>query len=51
MSRKLCDSFLSQFQSTWNMLGEALEVITEEKWVTEINGWTYVDVIYHTIIT
>ena len=51
MSRKLCDSFLSQFQSTWDMLDEALEGINKEKWITEIDGWTYADVIYHIIIT
>jgi uncharacterized damage-inducible protein DinB len=33
------------------MLDDALKGITEEKWLTEIDGWTYADVIYHILNT
>jgi hypothetical protein len=33
------------------MLEKAFEKISEEHWLTEVNNWTYTDVIYHVIIT
>ena len=33
------------------MLDMAFQGITDERWVIELNGWTYVDVVYHIIVT
>lgn len=33
------------------MLDQAFHGITYEHWIEEVNGWTYADVVYHTIIT
>ena len=51
MSRILCDSILSQFESTWRMLDQALQGVDDGSWLKAVNGWTYGDVVYHILIT
>ena len=51
MSRVICNSLLSQFRSTWRMMGQALEEIDDERWLWGVKGWTYADTIYHLVIT
>jgi uncharacterized damage-inducible protein DinB len=50
MSRVLCDSLLSQFESTWEMLDMAFSGVGED-WLKTVDGWIYGDVLYHIIIT
>jgi len=51
VARTACEAFLSQFQSSWNMLRQAIENVPEGCWNRTYNGWTFSDTVYHIIAT
>jgi len=51
VARMACEAFLSQFQSSWNMLRQAFNKVQEGCWNRIINDWTFSDTVYHIIAT
>ena len=50
-TRTACEALLSQFQSSWNMLRQAINNVPEECWNRTYNDWTFSDTVYHIIAT
>jgi len=50
-TRTACEALLSQFQSSWNMLHQAIENVPERYWNRTYKGWTFSDTVYHIITT
>ncbi|MFX0125147.1 MAG: DinB family protein [Candidatus Hodarchaeota archaeon] len=40
-----------EFQKSWNILRQAIENISEDYWITIVNGWSFSWTIYHLIET
>jgi hypothetical protein len=51
VTRTACEALLSQFQSSWDMLRQAIDKAPEGCWNGTYNGWTFSDTVYHIIAT
>ena len=49
--RTACEALLSQFQSSWNMLRQAIDKVPEGIWNKTDNDWTFSNTVYHIIAT
>ena len=50
-TRTACEALLSQFQSSWNMLSQAIDNVPDGCWNKTYNDWTFSDTVYHIIAT
>ena len=50
-TRTACEALVSQFQSSWNMLSQAIDNVPEGCWNRTYNDWTFSDTVYHIIST
>jgi uncharacterized damage-inducible protein DinB len=50
-TRTACEALLNQFQSSWNMLSQAIDKVPEGYWSRTINDWTFSDTVYHILAT